>query len=229
MRRATCDLLALFLLSAASLAFEVNLTRLFSVAQFYHFAFMTVSLALLGFGASGTFLSLAGGRIRHPERALTLLAWTFALTAVGSYGLTQALPFDSFRVALDPRQWGILALHYVALSLPFFCAGAATGLLLSLPAGRGGPDLRGQSGRVGPGMPAGGDASIPHGRRGHGAPDRRAGRALSPPLLPAPLARHSPPTGRRRGIVPDSLPSPARPGNPPFPLQGPLLRPPVPG
>jgi spermidine synthase len=135
MRRATCDLLALFLLSAASLAFEVNLTRLFSVAQFYHFAFMTVSLALLGFGASGTFLSLAGGRIRHPERALTLLAWTFALTAVGSYGLTQALPFDSFRVALDPRQWGILALHYVALSLPFFCAGAATGLLLSLQRG----------------------------------------------------------------------------------------------
>jgi spermidine synthase len=127
--------LALFLLSAASLAFEVNLTRLFSVAQFYHFAFMTVSLALLGFGASGTFLSLAGGRIRHPERALTLLAWTFALTAVGSYGLTQALPFDSFRVALDPRQWGILALHYVALSLPFFCAGAATGLLLSLQRG----------------------------------------------------------------------------------------------
>ncbi len=135
LRHATCDLLALFLLSAASLAFEVNLTRLFSVAQFYHFAFMTVSLALLGFGASGTFLSLAGGRIRHPKRALALLAWVFAITAVGSYGLTLALPFDSFRVALDPRQWGILALHYVALSLPFFCAGAATGLLLSVQRG----------------------------------------------------------------------------------------------
>ena len=133
---ATCDLLALFFLSAAALAFEVNLTRLFSVAQFYHFAFMTVSLALLGFGASGTFLTLAGGMIRRPARALSLLGWGFALTAVGSYGLTQALPFDSFRVALAPRQWGILALHYVALSLPFFCAGAATGLLLSLRRGR---------------------------------------------------------------------------------------------
>ncbi len=136
MRPATCNLLGLFLLSAAALAFEVNLTRLFSVAQFYHFAFMTVSLALLGFGASGTFLSLAGGRIRRPERALTLLAWGFALGAPGSYGLTQALPFDSFRVVLDGRQWGILALHYVALSLPFFCAGAATGLLLSLRRGQ---------------------------------------------------------------------------------------------
>ncbi len=135
-RPAPCDLPALFILSTACLAFEVNLTRLFSVAQFYHFAFMTVSLALLGFGASGTFLSLAGGWIRRPERALALLAWGFALGAVGSYGLTQALPFDSFRVALDGRQWGILALHYVALSLPFFCVGAATGLLLSLQRGR---------------------------------------------------------------------------------------------
>lgn len=134
-RPAPRDFLALFLLSAASLAFEVNLTRLFSVAQFYHFAFMTVSLALLGFGASGTFLSLAEGIARRPGRALSLLGWGFAITAVGSCGLTQALPFDSFRVALDPRQWGVLALHYVALSLPFFCAGAATGLLLSLRRG----------------------------------------------------------------------------------------------
>ncbi|MBC7227194.1 MAG: hypothetical protein H5T61_08180 [Thermoflexales bacterium] len=139
LRRVPCDLVGLFLLSAASLAFEVNLTRLFSVAQFYHFAFMTVSLALLGFGASGTFLSLVGGRVRRPERALASLAWGFALSAVGAYGLTQALPFDSFRVALDPGQWGILALHYLALALPFFCAGAATGLLLSLRRGRVGP------------------------------------------------------------------------------------------
>lgn len=38
---------ALLLLSAAALAFEINLMRLFSAAQFYHFAFMIVSLALL--------------------------------------------------------------------------------------------------------------------------------------------------------------------------------------
>jgi len=45
----------LFLLSAATLVFEINLTRIFSIAQFYHFAFMIVSLALLGFGASEPF------------------------------------------------------------------------------------------------------------------------------------------------------------------------------
>jgi len=50
--------MGLFLLSAAALAFEINLSRLFSVAQFYHFAFMIVSIALLGFGASGTVLAI---------------------------------------------------------------------------------------------------------------------------------------------------------------------------
>jgi len=122
----------LFLLSAAALAFEVNLTRIFSVAQFYHFAFMTVSLALLGFGASGTLLSLAPGLARRPTRTLAMLSWGFALTAVGSYGLTLLLPFDSFRVALDPGQWGVLALHYLALSSPFLCIGTAVGLLLAI-------------------------------------------------------------------------------------------------
>ena len=50
--------LTLFLISAATLTYEITLTRLFSVTQFYHFAFMIVSIALLGFGASGTVLTI---------------------------------------------------------------------------------------------------------------------------------------------------------------------------
>ncbi|MGD1997050.1 MAG: hypothetical protein PVH62_09790, partial [Anaerolineae bacterium] len=126
------DSLGLFLLSAAALAFEVNLTRIFSVAQFYHFAFMTVSLALLGFGASGTLQSLVPSLARYPRRVLMACSWGFALTAVGSYGLTLLVPFDSFRIALDPEQWGVLVLHYLALTTPFLCAGAAVGLLLTI-------------------------------------------------------------------------------------------------
>lgn len=124
--------LGLFVLSAATLAFEVNLTRLFSVAQFYHFAFMIVSLALLGFGASGTFLSLFPHlRERNPRRTLTALSWGFALAAAGSYLLTLYLPFDSFRIAHDWRQGVVLALHYVALATPFFCSGTVVALLLA--------------------------------------------------------------------------------------------------
>ncbi|RLC54476.1 MAG: hypothetical protein DRI80_19245, partial [Chloroflexota bacterium] len=123
--------IGLFLLSAATLAFEVNLTRIFSVAQFYHFAFMIVSLALLGFGASGTLITLFPRlKERDPTRILTLLSWGFALTTNGSYALTLYVPFDSLRIAHDWRQGVVLALHYVALATPFFCSGTAVGLLL---------------------------------------------------------------------------------------------------
>ena len=40
--------LAIALISAASLLLELTLLRIFAVQQFYHFAFMAVSLALLG-------------------------------------------------------------------------------------------------------------------------------------------------------------------------------------
>ena len=46
---------AVALVSFASLLLELSLTRLFSVVLFYHFAFLSVSIALLGLGAGGVF------------------------------------------------------------------------------------------------------------------------------------------------------------------------------
>ena len=40
------------ILAAATLCLESALTRLLAVAQYYHFAFLVISLALLGFAAS---------------------------------------------------------------------------------------------------------------------------------------------------------------------------------
>ncbi|MGC9522419.1 MAG: hypothetical protein ACP5HG_11135 [Anaerolineae bacterium] len=123
----------LFLLSAATLTFEITLTRLFSVAQFYHFAFMIVSLAMLGFGASGTWLVVwpRWGR-RHPRLTLTGLAVAYGVCVFGAYFFINTVPFDSFSIAWDVRQVVVLVLHYLALSLPFFCSGAILSLLFAL-------------------------------------------------------------------------------------------------
>ena len=43
------------LTSFSALLLELSLTRLFSVILFYHFAFLAISLALLGLGAGGVF------------------------------------------------------------------------------------------------------------------------------------------------------------------------------
>ena len=122
---------SLFLLSSTTLVFEINLTRLFSVSQFYHFAFMIVSLALLGTGASGTALMLKSSAIKNIDAALRKLSLGTLVSILGAYLVINYLPFDSFTIAWDTRQIGYLGLNFLALMLPFFFTGLAVGLLLN--------------------------------------------------------------------------------------------------
>jgi hypothetical protein len=131
--------MGLIIISAAGLCFEINLTRLYSVSHFYHFAFMVVSIALLGFGASGTFLAVF--RIRNDKPFGRRLAWMAigaGLSMLGSYLLINLMLFDSFSMAVDRKQILILMLHYVALASPFFFVGTIISLLLSKHAQSGG-------------------------------------------------------------------------------------------
>jgi hypothetical protein len=132
-------LLALLLLSAAGLVFQINLTRLFSVSQFYHFAFMIVSIALLGYGSSGTFLAIFPNLgCRRPDLIISALSLAAGLSILAAYLLVNQLPFDSFSIAWERRQVYILILHYSALALPFFFSGMVVGLLLAAYPGRSG-------------------------------------------------------------------------------------------
>ena len=130
--------LPVFLLAIAGLAWEVALTRLFALTQFYHFAFLAVNVALLGFGAGGTLLSLKPGWTAPAvsavmtARRLEMLALGFAGALLGSYGVVNGLPFDSYAIAWDRRQIVLLAVYYLALALPFFAVGLATGLALAV-------------------------------------------------------------------------------------------------
>ncbi|HSD85381.1 MAG TPA: hypothetical protein VLG46_16075, partial [Anaerolineae bacterium] len=127
-------ILAIACSSAAALIFEIALTRIFAVTQFYHFAFMAVSLALLGYGASGSLLT-ALPALAQPRR-WAVFAFAQSLATLAAYLLANALPFDSYSIAWDTRQVIYLALSYVALVTPFFCAGLVTGAVLTN--GRGG-------------------------------------------------------------------------------------------
>lgn len=121
------------LISAAALATEVLLSRLFAIVHWYHFAYMIISLALLGFGASGTFLSIArSGLTRHFESAYLVNAACFGLLAVASPLLARALPFQADALLWDPWQPLWLALVYLVLSAPFFFAANAIGLTLTV-------------------------------------------------------------------------------------------------
>jgi spermidine synthase len=122
--------LGLFFLSAAPLAFEVTLTRSFALAQGHHFAFMAISLALLGGGASGTFLSLRSPQLHCGRHWLATSALLFTLSTPASYLLVNVLPFDMYRIAIEPVQLAWLALYYLTLTIPFFFSSLAVGAAL---------------------------------------------------------------------------------------------------
>ena len=125
-------LLSLFLISTATLLFEIDLSRLFSVAQFYHFAFMVVSLALLGFGASGTALAIFPAFFKkYSRQILVWLSLGCGFSIAGAYLLTNTIPVDSYSIAWDIRQLLILGLHFFVLTLPFFFSGSAVGALIA--------------------------------------------------------------------------------------------------
>jgi len=124
--------LGILLLSSATLLFEITLTRVFSVAQWYHFAFMVVSLALLGFGASGSFLFLFPGLAKNNlRRLLAICAILFSVTCIGGYFVVNSIPFDSYRLSWEGRQLLYLAVYYLSLAVPFFFTGLALGATLS--------------------------------------------------------------------------------------------------
>jgi hypothetical protein len=54
-------LVAIGILAGAALAYEILLARLFSILLWHHFAYMIISVALLGIGASGTVLAFTRG------------------------------------------------------------------------------------------------------------------------------------------------------------------------
>jgi len=121
--------LAIGLVSAAALAYEVLLLRLFAIVQWHHFAYMAISVALLGFGVSGTFLFLAQGWLRPRFTAVFAAnAAAFGVTALAAFALAQLLPFNALEVVWRPGQLAWLLALYLLLGVPFFAAANCIGL-----------------------------------------------------------------------------------------------------
>src|SRR5690606_30482334 len=123
---------AVALVSTAAIAYEILLMRVLSIVHWHHFAYMIISLALLGYGASGTFIALAREALtRHFTLAFSLSALAFTLTMIGSYILGQSVPFNSLEIVWNPAEFLHLAAMYLAFFVPFFFAATCIGLALT--------------------------------------------------------------------------------------------------
>jgi spermidine synthase len=122
--------LSVFCISATALAYEIILMRIFSMTQWHHFAYMIISIALLGFGASGTAIAFLRPVLqRRFLLVYRLVAGLLPVTIVGSYLLSQQNRFNPFEIVWDTRQYFALLEYYLELLLPFLFAATCIGLI----------------------------------------------------------------------------------------------------
>ncbi|MCA8943417.1 MAG: hypothetical protein KDB80_12710, partial [Planctomycetes bacterium] len=115
--------LALALVCAGILMMEICLTKVFSIVLWYHFGFLAVSTALLGFASSGVYLSLRP-RLEGDE-ADAPIAWSAVLASlmtIGSLWLVTQTSFDVYSLWQD-RNVGSLLAFVIWVTLPFFFLG----------------------------------------------------------------------------------------------------------
>lgn len=122
--------LAIGLLAGAVMIFEITLLRIFSFTIWHHFAFMVISIALLGFGVSGMLLQLRPSLGTPPAPLAAVYSGIFAITAVMSVLLVVRIPFNPTLLAREPIQLLYLGLYYVIVTVPFAAAGLAIVALL---------------------------------------------------------------------------------------------------
>ncbi|MCA9726169.1 MAG: hypothetical protein R3E12_02580 [Candidatus Eisenbacteria bacterium] len=138
MRESYRSHLAIALVSFAVLFYQVAITRLLSVVLWYHFAFLSISLALLGVGAPGVWYAL---RRKVPDgngELHRLLAAAGAAVPLSIFVIIKGIP-------LVRRTWEIqdsalmdpaVVVAMIAILLPFLLLGATVCLLLMRAEGR---------------------------------------------------------------------------------------------
>jgi len=131
----------IFLVSAGILLLQICLTKIFSFILWYHFGFLAVSSALLGFSASGVYLTLYPGVLkRDPLRALGILATVGGVATILTFALILRLQFNPLLIlSFQPPDhvivnWGELlyfASFVALLMVPFFFMGLMVSIAIA--------------------------------------------------------------------------------------------------
>jgi len=131
-RRDRAVFVGVLLVSLSVLLLQVALTRLFSFTIWYHFAYVTISVALLGYGASGALLAVAPGLAgRDPLIRLAQASVAAGLATLVALVVIAKVPFHPFQLRKEPwPQIPYMAVSYGAVAAPFFLAGFAVSLAL---------------------------------------------------------------------------------------------------
>jgi hypothetical protein len=129
-------LFATLLVSAAAIGYEILLMRVLSIVQWHHFAYMIISLALLGYGASGTFIAVLRSRLESRfETAFATSALLFSMAMLACFVAAQRVPFNALEIVWDSGQFLNLTVVYLVFFVPFFFAACCIGLAFTCRGG----------------------------------------------------------------------------------------------
>jgi hypothetical protein len=117
----------LLLVSMGLLTLEISLTRLFSYTVWYHLAYLTISVALLGFGASGAVVAAQPKMFeRSGQNRLVAFVVAAAVITVMQLVLLVHYPLEISQLMASPAKFSTrLLVYYVAVGAPFLLAGFA--------------------------------------------------------------------------------------------------------
>lgn len=127
--------IALGLLSSAIIAFQIALMNAFSLIQWDHFASMMISLALLGFGAGGTVLTLFRKWLTDRQAVIIpflMFLSAFSMALVFPLSQTEGIRFDSYLLMTGGEHIFRFVMTAILLFLPLFFGGLAIGMLFTV-------------------------------------------------------------------------------------------------
>jgi hypothetical protein len=123
---------SIFFVSVAVIALQLMIMRALSVTHYYHFSYLVISTALLGFGASGTFLALFFDRLKKKFSLWYQLFLLLLLLSIPlSYGVAQSLPLDTQYLLYSRSQLLLLVFYNLLMFIPFFFGGTAIGFMIT--------------------------------------------------------------------------------------------------
>ncbi|MEN6318542.1 MAG: hypothetical protein ABFD82_07270 [Syntrophaceae bacterium] len=121
--------ISVFLISAALISYQILLVKMFSIQYWYHFAYLIISIALLGFGASGTFIVMRKTLLKnHYSSVLFYCSLLIVMSMWMNISINRMVAFNPLMIIWS--KYEIIRLLALSLSIfvPFFLGALCIGV-----------------------------------------------------------------------------------------------------
>ncbi|MBE9546512.1 MAG: hypothetical protein IMF10_03325 [Proteobacteria bacterium] len=124
---------SVFLISVALITYEIILFKIFSIQYWHHFAYLIVSIALLGFGSSGAFIFLFKTKLKNNFSTILYLFPLLLLPSIWiNIYLSHVIAFNPLMIIWQARETLNLLYISLAMFIPFFLGAVCIGLSFSI-------------------------------------------------------------------------------------------------